>query len=78
MDFLFKAYDAFIGNFATQYQGLISLGLLAIIIIVLFHLVRKNILWLVLLVIFVPASLPILRKIGEGILLFLQYILGRT
>ncbi len=78
MDFLFQAYDAFIKNFPVQYQGFISIGLLAIIIISLFQLVKKSLLWLFLLVLFVPASIPILNKIGQSILLFLQYIIQKA
>ncbi len=77
MAFLFSAYDAFIKNFPIQYQGIISLVLLAVLVITLFQLIRKNLLWLALLVLFVPASIPILSKIGQGILLFLKYIVAR-
>ena len=78
MDFLFKAYDAFILNFPNQYQGLVSLGLLAMIILGLFQLIKKSLLWLFLLVLFVPAAIPILSKIGQGVLLFLQYIVSKA
>lgn len=78
MDILFTAYDNFIANFPTQYQGLISLGLLAVIVIGLFHLIKKSLLWLFLLALFVPASLPLLSKIGQSILDFLKYVAGRA
>lgn len=76
MDFLFQAYDVFISNFPAQYQTLVSLALLAVIVISLFQLIRKSLVWIVLLVIFVPASIPILSNIGQGILDFLRYIVG--
>lgn len=78
MDFLFRAYNVFISNFPEQYQGLISLGLLAIIIVSIYHLIRKSLLWLFLLILFVPASIPILSKIGQGIILFLKYLVARA
>lgn len=78
MDILFRAYDAFITNFPQQYQTLISLGLLAIIVIGLFQLLKKSLLWLILLLIFIPASVPILAKIGQGVLDFLKYIISRA
>lgn len=78
MDFLFRAYDAFILNFPVQYQGIISLGLLAVIVISLYQLIRKNLLWIALLILFVPASIPILSKIGQGVLLFLKYIVSKS
>lgn len=78
MDTLFGAYDVFISNFPAQYQGLISLGLLAVIVIALYNLIRKSLLWLFLLVLFVPASVPILSKIGQSILEFLKYIVGQS
>ncbi len=78
MNSLFHAYDIFIRNFPTQYQGIVSLGLLAVIIVTLFQLIRKSLLWLFLLVLLVPASIPILSKIGQGILLFLKYIVGKS
>lgn len=78
MDFLFRAYDVFITNFPEQYQTIISLGLLAIIVIGLYHMIKKSLLWLVLLIVFVPASIPILTKIGQGVLSFLQYIVRQA
>jgi hypothetical protein len=78
MTFLFEAYDNFIRHFPEQYQGIVSLGLLAVIVISLIQLVRKNILWLALLVLFVPASIPILSKIGQGVILFLKYIVSQN
>lgn len=78
MEALFHAYDVFISNFPTQYQGLISLGLLAVIVIGLYNLIRKSLLWLFLLVLFVPASVPILSNVGQSILEFLKYIVGRA
>lgn len=78
MQFLFTAYDVFITNFPLQYQGIVSLGLLAVIIIALYQLIKKNLLWIVLLVVLVPASLPILSNIGTGLLEFLKYIVSRV
>lgn len=78
MSQLFAAYDLFIGNFPVQYQGIVSLGLLAVIVITLYQLIKKNLLWLALLVLFVPASIPILSKIGQGILLFIKYIISKA
>lgn len=78
MTMLFQAYDMFIRNFPTQYQGLVSLALLAVIIICLFQLIKKSLLWLFLLVLFVPASIPILSKIGQSILEFLKYIVSKA
>lgn len=78
MDFLFKAYDTFIANFPAQYQGLISLGLLAVLVIGLYQLIKKSLLWLALLILFVPASIPIISKIGQSLLEFLKYIVSRT
>jgi len=71
---LFHAYDIFIKNFSPQYQGLVSLGLLAVIILSVYQAIRKSLIWIFLLVLFVPASIPILSNIGRSLLLFLQYI----
>lgn len=78
MEFLFQAYDVFINNFPSQYHWIISLGLLAIIVIGLFQLIRKSLLWLFLLILFVPAVIPILSEIGQSVLQFLQYIVSRV
>ncbi len=78
MDWLFHAYDLFISNFPNEYQGFISIGVLAVIVIGLYHLIKKSLLWLVLLLVFVPASIPIISKIGTGLLEFLKYIIGKA
>lgn len=78
MHYLFSAYNFFINNFPVKYQGIVSLALLAVILITLYQLIRKNIIWIILLVLFVPASIPILSKIGQGILIFLKYIVTKS
>jgi hypothetical protein len=41
-----------------------------------FQLVKRNIIWLVLLVVLLPASIPIIKSIFEGLIAFLRYLLG--
>lgn len=77
MNILFRAYDTFINNFPAHYHWIVSLGLLAIIVIGLFQLIKKSLLWLFLLILFVPAVMPILSRLGQGILRFLQYVVSR-
>ncbi|MGI5827933.1 MAG: hypothetical protein ACOX6V_02815 [Patescibacteria group bacterium] len=75
IDQLISIYSQFIGIFPSQIQWLISLAIFVAIVIAVVDLVKKNFIWLLLLIILIPASIPLLRSIFSGLVTFLQYLL---
>jgi len=70
-------YEEFLSVFPSQLHFWISLAIFVVIIIWFLKLMQKNIIWIILLVLFIPASIPLLKQIGQGILEFLQYLLNK-
>jgi len=54
---------------------LIALLIFVGIVLMLIDLIKRNFIWILLLIIFVPASVPIFRTIVDGIFYFLRNVL---
>lgn len=70
-------YEEFLAAFPVQLHFLISLAIFVVLIVWLYKLVSKNLGWLILLVVFVPASIPLLKQIGQTVLEFLKHLLKK-
>ena len=68
---LFDVYNSFISIFPEQYQWVVSLILVLAIASFLFNLVRKNWLWLILIVVLFPGILPLLKNIFDSLTVLL-------
>ncbi len=74
MPILEHGYANLLSHFPGHYHSLVSLVVLAILVLTLVQLIRKSWLYLLLLLIFVPAAIPVMSSLGQGILEFLRYI----
>lgn len=64
---IFDLYNQFISVFPEQYQWIISVILILAIAGGLWNLIRKNWLWLALLIVIFPGILPILQNIFNSL-----------
>lgn len=64
---IFDLYNQFISVFPEQYQWIISVILILAIAGGLWNLIRKNWLWLALLIVVFPGILPILQNIFNSL-----------
>ena len=71
-------YDQFLNLFPMNWHGPISLLLLLALAGTIWHIIRKSGIWLVLLVILVPALIPILRDIGKALIEIFKLLLERA
>ena len=71
-------YNQFLSFFPASFHFWISLILFLMIVFWFLDLVKRNIFWLVLLVLFLPVSIPLLKQIFMGILDFLRFLLGKA
>ena len=68
-------YHQFISIFPPTIQTLVSIGLFIGLVVILLDLVKRNFIWLLLLILFVPAAIPILKNISDNLLVFLKILL---
>lgn len=64
---IFDLYNQFISVFPEQYQWVVSLLLILAIASFLWNLIKRNWLWVVLLIVIFPGVLPILKNIFDSL-----------
>lgn len=67
-------YTIFLNRFPEILHPFISLVLAILIIFAVFKVLKKNFVFLILLVVLLPASVPILKSLGQGILNLVKFI----
>jgi len=75
MDQIFHYYDQFLKLFPDNWHTAVSVAIIILMVYLIIHFLRYGVIGIVLLVIFVPASIPVLKDIGLGVLAFVQHIL---
>jgi hypothetical protein len=76
MQKVFDFYNIFLDKFPHQYHTLISIGILILFIVLLYNLLKRNFIWILLLILLVPASMPVLSNIYSGIVEIIRYLAG--
>ena len=64
---IFALYNDFVGVFPEQYQWVISLIIVLALAAWLWKMIRKNIVWLALIIILFPGILPIMKNIFDSL-----------
>ena len=75
---LITYYDQFLNLFPANWHGPISLILLLAIAGTIWHVLRKSGLWLILLIVLVPALVPVLKDIGKTLIEIMKLLLARA
>lgn len=68
-------YLQFLNNFPVALRPLISIGLAVLIIYSIFKVIKKDWIFLIALIILLPASKPILQSVWEGVVVFIKFLL---
>jgi len=68
-------YNQFLTIFPLVVQPIISFVIFVSLVMGIIRLVKQNFIWLILLIVFIPASVPILKNIFDGVLAFLQNLI---
>ena len=76
-DQIYSIYDQFLSNFPKHLHGLISLFLAGLLIFGIYKVLRRQLIYLILLVILLPASVPILKNVWVQLLEILKFLLSR-
>ncbi len=77
MDQILSIYNQFLSYFPTNLHGLVSLVLAVLIAIGVFKVIKKDFIYIILLVILLPASVPILKNIWESLSAIIKFLLTK-
>ncbi len=77
LDTIYSIYNQFLSYFPPKVHGLVSLGLAILLILGIYKVLRKQLIYLILLIILLPASVPILKNIWEQLLELLRFLLSK-
>lgn len=69
-------YNSFLSHFPVGLHPYISIVLGIVLFISIVQVLRKEFLWLILLIILLPASVPILKGIFDALIEVLKYLFG--
>jgi hypothetical protein len=67
-------YVQFLANFPVNVQPFVSIALAVLIVYVVYRIIRKDWIFLIALVILVPASLPVLKSIWAGVVTVVKFL----
>lgn len=74
---VYSIYNQFLSYFPEKVHGLVSLGLALLLVFGIYKVLRKQLVYLILLVILLPASAPILKNIWQQLLELLKFLLSK-
>lgn len=77
MDQIFSIYNQFLGYFPQSVHGLVSLALAVLIVIGILKVIKKDFIYIILLVVLLPASVPILKNIWESVVNIIKFLLTK-
>jgi hypothetical protein len=76
MQFLVDLYNQFLGFFPSFLHPVISVIVVIFVVYSIVQILKKNFIFLIILVVLLPASIPILKNVVDIIIGFIKYILG--
>ncbi len=76
MDQLISLYDQFLHLFPDNWHTGVSVAILILMVMAVLRYLKEGLIVIILLLVFVPASIPVLRTIGLAIIQFAEHILG--
>lgn len=77
MDQITSIYTQFLSNFPQSIHGIVSLSLVVLIVIAVFKVIKRNFIYLILLIILLPASKPILQSVWDGTVNLIKFLLTK-
>lgn len=77
MDQIFSIYNQFLSYFPQNLHVLVSLALAVLIVIGIFRVIKKDFIYIILLVVLLPASVPILKNIYESLVNIIKFLLTK-
>ena len=70
-------YQQFLNMFPVGLQPIVSIALAIFIVYSVVQVVKRNFIFLILLIVLLPGSVPILKSVWEGVLTLIKFFLGK-
>jgi hypothetical protein len=77
MDQIYSIYNQFLSYFPANLHGVVSLALAVLVAIGVFKVIKREFIYLILLVVLLPASVPILKNIWESLSSIIKFLLTK-
>ena len=77
MNQIMSIYNQFLSYFPPQLHGVVSLALAIVIAIGIIKVIKKDFVYIILLIVLLPASVPILKNIWESITNIINFLLAK-
>lgn len=74
---IYDLYYQFLSYFPARYHGVVSLVLAGLIVYAAYKVIKRNFIFLIVLILLLPQAVPILKTIWESLLQFLQFLVKR-
>lgn len=69
-------YLEFLGNFPENLRPIISIGLAVLLVYAVLKVIKKDFVYIIALIVLLPASIPILKSVWEGVAGFVKFLLN--
>ena len=69
-------YLQFLSNFPESLRPIISIGLAMLLVYSIFKVIKKDFIYIIALVVLLPASMPILKSVWQGVVGFIKFLLN--
>ena len=70
-------FDQFLGYFPEKFHGLISIFLAILIVVGIYKVIRRQLVYLILLIVLLPAAGPILKNVWAQVVELLKFLLTK-
>jgi hypothetical protein len=77
IDQIFSIYGQFLSYFPERFHWVVSLVLAVLIVVAVYKIIKKNFIYIVLLIVLLPASVPILRNVWDSVAGLVKFLLTR-
>jgi hypothetical protein len=77
MDAIYSIYNQFLGYFPANLHPLVSLILAGLIVYGILKVLQKEFVWIILLIVLLPASVPILKNIWDSVVHIINFLLSK-
>lgn len=77
MQFLIDSYNQILGYFPNFLHPYISVALAIFLVYSIFQVLKRNFIYLIVLIILLPASVPILKGVWEALVSIIKFLLGK-
>lgn len=74
MQDLQNLYLEFLANFPANFRPFVSMALAVLVVYSIFKVIKKDFVYIIVLIVLLPGSVPILKSVWQGILTAVQFL----